>query len=94
MNYLLCLDVSTESGALRPTARSSSYCRHHVVWHARIGFAGQLDERMRKSNCLASSLPGMNQDPRTQHAFGAKADQDKGLDLYFGDAEHSPELRQ
>ena len=56
-NYLSSyFGASTESGALQPTARSSSYCRHHVVWHGRIRLAGWLDERVWKSNCLASSL--------------------------------------
>src|SRR5712691_7763921 len=56
-NYLSSyFGASTESGALRPTARSSSYCRHHVVWHGRIRLAGWSDERVWKSNCLASSL--------------------------------------
>ena len=77
MNYLLCLDVSTEAVHSDPQLGAAATVDTTWYWHARIGFAGQLDERMRKSNCLASSLPGMNQDPRTQHAFGAKADQER-----------------
>ncbi len=77
MNYLLCLDVSTE--AVHSDPQFGAAATVDTTWygmHALVSPASST-KRMRKSNCLASSLPGMNQDPRTQHAFGAKADQER-----------------
>ncbi len=56
MNYLLCLDVSTEAVHSDPQLGAAATVDTTWYWHARIGFAGQLDERMWKSNCLVSSL--------------------------------------